>query len=446
MLGDLKRGWLLLVLAVSSTYGCSGASVDELSTINDASCLIGGIAADSRELDAIGALVAVDVGPHCGLGRGASPHRLLCSAGLIGPNVLLTAKHCIPNLAYLGANERPFFALGPDTERPRRLVPIADWKETPFTGDGWNLIGTDIAVVFLEQEISDVKPLKLGNLKDEDVGAHFGVIGYGVRGESGGSGLRRAGTVTLRAREGSPYHLVFESFDAYATAMSDGGTAAGSDAGTSGVDAGNGVHVSDDPHDDGRSGDTLTTFRYFYDRTLSFGNEVYVGGGACDSQVCFGDSGSPLVRSENGELVAYGVASGTLTSLGMLCEHGTIYATFGGEAMALLNDAQRWTNACKSTSSAGTCEGTRATRCTRHGEGERRVITTDCATFGQTCALDHHGEASCVSTPSGNREGGIQGRDGGLSGALAGTGALGGINFFGDAGQAVCDIITGARE
>ncbi len=48
-----------------------------------------------------------------------------------------------------------------------------------------------------------------------------------------------------------------------------------------------------------------------------------------DPQPCSGDSGGPLLR--NGKV--FGVASGVLRSSERVCDHGTVYATFGPEVL-----------------------------------------------------------------------------------------------------------------
>src|SRR6187402_617064 len=55
--------------------------------------------------------------------------------------------------------------------------------------------------------------------------------------------------------------------------------------------------------------------RYIYDTTvLNEGYEAVFGGTEGDAQACYGDSGSPIVKSNAGQLFAYGVVSGGVGS------------------------------------------------------------------------------------------------------------------------------------
>lgn len=66
------------------------------------------------------------------------------------------------------------------------------------------------------------------------------------------------------------------------------------------------------------------------------GYEAQLGGAPGDAQACHGDSGGPLLRNVDGQLVVYGVVSSGVSGVKEVCQNaGTVYATFGTDAQAM---------------------------------------------------------------------------------------------------------------
>ncbi|WP_437613725.1 trypsin-like serine protease [Sorangium sp. So ce834] len=136
--------------------------------------------------------------------------------------------------------------------------------------------------------------------------------------------------------------------------------------------------------------------KHYDEAVLLAGHEALVGAGEGDAQPCYGDSGSPLVRTEGGRLRVYGVASGVIRTNQLACDYGTVYATLGPDVLAFAKKASTWSDPCGDTKIDGVCEGFTAERCTALDEGPRRVTKTDCSLLGQTCGRDGTGAVACV--------------------------------------------------
>jgi len=392
--------------------------------------LIGGIPANSPTLDAIGTIGVTQSYSDCYSGERVEQRRVVCSASLISERVVLTAKHCVEALLGSGSDSKPYFAMGPDSDNPVRVIDIVDKKRSPVDTGGFNFLGRDVAVVYLATPVTDVKPLRVAALPDNAIGERFGAIGYGLQDNSFTSGTRTAGSVTLNAVEGRVYELIFGSYEAYRdwymnvnrpgffepdvdpVVSRDAGTRPGPlDAGVQPGPTADGAVLPPPTLDagvppsegesrpDGGVPDWLEqSIRDEYENTLLLpGYEAYVGNRPGDAQLCHGDSGSPLVREINGELVAYGVVSGGIFSNELVCDYGAVYATFGPETLTFLSAASVWIDACDGASVQGSCAGTNATRCTSFDEGVRRITVTDCSLLGQTCAVASDGSAVCAA-------------------------------------------------
>jgi hypothetical protein len=371
---------------------------------SDVNELIGGFSANDRRLDGIGSLVVTF--PPDPYYPYPQPPQQVCSAALIAPETVLTAKHCvdlIPLIAQLGL--RYHFALGADAANPRRMVEIVAYEMAPGDYGGFVGMGRDVGIVHLDNPITDEPMLAVGSLSDADLGKAYAAIGYGVQDNSGKAGTRRLGKQTLRGREGKVFEILFGSFERFfdwfksgvvtpddiaalvpgsAPTMSDAGPAR--DAGAS----------------DGGTSDVYDPDQWLREYALMIYNsvvlekdyEIVTGGAAGDSQVCYGDSGSPLVKLVDGKYTAYGVVSGGIGSRDLICDVGAVYASFGPEVATFIDNAKTWVDPCGDQTSAGFCDGSIARRCTNTLEGRRRMVEFDCASLALECNMQT-GQVAC---------------------------------------------------
>lgn len=337
------------------------------SNAESSAAIIGGQAAPQAALDVVG-VIAINRRLTDG-----STATSLCTGTLIAPRVVVTAFHCFHDpegATYLGAQ----YALGPSVDAVTWSTDVADVTyNTASTGTSTGF-GADVAIVYLKEPITTIRPARLGTLAAADLGANLTIAGYGAarEGDNGpeAAGTRRTGTVKLRAQKGNIYGIVGVDFDKFKTWA-----------------------LKQDP------ARTDQDLRAQYDSfALSEGYEVWVGGGAqgaMGDNPCAGDSGGPLYRIIGGELVIYGVSSQRASILG--CSAGGSYATFGPDTAKWVEDALTPTDVCEGVSAVGECRGTVLFRCSVPEEGARRVIQQDCAATGLTCVPSSDREAACVA-------------------------------------------------
>ena len=377
----------IAVAGVSVVLACSGPSSNEGGSSSD---IIGGVDATGAKLNAIGSV---------GNKVGDSGFRYFCTATLIAPDLVLTAKHCATdgppaNRRHM-EDDAVYFAVGPDSTKPLQMVRAKDVVISPVDEGGFVKYGSDVAIYILESPITDVKPMRFAKsaLAKDQVGNIFTAVGFGVRDRESNSGQRRAGAVTLRAADGKPMQAMFENKDALLAYLLEKEDEAYIQANQSRLDE-------------------------FWDFTLLDSYEAYLGLGKDDSQPCSGDSGGPLVRKgDDGELEVVAVVSGSFKGRKYRCSLlGESYATFGPKVQDLIRD----TIACKGVPIDGSCDGTFAVRCVSDAEGPQKVTRTDCGLINQICAVDAVSKkAGCVDEPppppsadagsseGGNGEGGV---------------------------------------
>ncbi len=350
---------------------------------------------------------------------------------------VLTAKHCVQFFesdAQYGY--KTMFAIGPDAFAPQRLLEVVAVQRAPGNTGGFVGFGRDVGVMHLLEKVTDLTPLKIGTLTDANIGKKYVDIGYGVRDNTWASGTRRAGNVTLRALHGKVFEAIFGSFERFKTWYETGSpetqalfqtgpvapaaflplarslfaSGVGQDAGAAGApdddghgsggasEGGAGPVGGEGPAVGGEGGyDPDEYLRFIYDSTvLDDGYEAVVGGAAGDAQACYGDSGSPIVKvSSAGVITAYGVVSGGMGSSSLVCDFGGVDAVFGPDVKTFLTAAAKWVDPCKGLSVEGVCSGTTVKRCTSPNEGPRRLVTFNCKSIGQTCAIQPDGTAGC---------------------------------------------------
>ncbi|HWO23809.1 MAG TPA: trypsin-like serine protease [Kofleriaceae bacterium] len=325
--------------------------------------IIGGFPVDSAELNAIGALGA-------DLGEGVVP---FCTGTLIAPTRVLTAKHCV--LAVPDGTPITFL-IGPDARAPVRAVPVRGTAVEPTVSGGLQGLGSDVAIVHLAEAVTDVAPLPVAALTDEQIGSRMIGVGYGVQNAKQDFGTRRAGSMTLKATGGPVFAAVFGSFERFLEAGAPR------------------LFPTLDP----AKPEDLAVLRQIYDELrLLDGIEAWFGSGPGDAQACNGDSGGPIAQRVGTQTTVFGVTSwGFHQDDGTCALDGASYASMNPTSLDFIDYEAH----CPLIPRAGTCDGaTVAVRCASPDEGGRRELRTDCAELGQICGAGPDGTVGCVDAP-----------------------------------------------
>lgn len=118
---------------------------------------------------------------------------LVCTGALVGPELVLTAGHCLDEPAFLPA----FFLIGPDSAQPQRAYAVDRFHRHP----GYNAatLANDVALVRLTASASEpLMALRTTALTAAVVGTNVQIVGYG-RDELGVSGIKRHATTPVGA-------------------------------------------------------------------------------------------------------------------------------------------------------------------------------------------------------------------------------------------------------
>ncbi len=352
-----------VLLSIAFSVACGESAVEEPQS--DSFEIIGGVEANSASLDAVGAMLRKDYGGEL------SP---FCTATLVEPNLVITAKHCVVNRAGGTPNalsEETYFGIGADAAKPKATYRVKDVLTAPLNEGGFVKFGSDVALLVLEKPVVDVKPLKLflGTIPSSRVGSKFTSIGFGVRDRERTLGERRMGNLTLQAVSGKPMPKVFGSRDRMDSFLVE-------------------YEGEEYPKNDKERLDK------FWELELHEGYEAYLGMGEGDVQPCSGDSGGPLVGKYNGALTVLGVVSGSFKGKTYPCSLlGEVYAMFGPETAPALEAAG--VGPCQGVPYDGLCDGDVAKRCVSEREGPKKVTATDCTSVNQMCAIQN-GRAQCM--------------------------------------------------
>ncbi len=343
----------------------------------DAEEIIGGFPATSPSLDLVGALAfavpdgfdtnengelpeevkARDYLPPDATIRQGDQYLTFCTGTLIAPDVVLTAEHCVDNL--WGDEE---FVMGFDGTQPDRAIPIVGvMTEDTITGGAIGF-GSDVAIAYLAEPVEDVAIAEIGTLSDDHIGTDFVNIGYGVQNNNEDSGTRFLGAVTLRGILGNMADHLFGDFEGFLHHFPELGL----------------------PEDVAE--DLYAMLELIPEYEATFGHAPG------NAQSCFGDSGGPVMRAEDGGLTVYGVTSWGLGSLDLVCDWGGAYAVFGPATAEFIERSK----ACPMVPAEGMCDGDVATRCAGPEEGGYKVVETDCSEIGLICGQDHDRQVTCI--------------------------------------------------
>jgi V8-like Glu-specific endopeptidase len=178
-------------LSLLSTPSLGAAALALATTV--AGCAADGIAASEQ--------------PIVGGTRGGNPSVLwlynaaeggMCTASLIAPRVVLTAKHCVQPSGASGPSSPGSFIVGTGDTAGRgstyRVQSVyatpGTWTEGGRTGLSGALVGVDVAVVVLSSEVTTLSPLPLRRASPSPLaGQRFTAVGFGQI-PSGSAGVK----------------------------------------------------------------------------------------------------------------------------------------------------------------------------------------------------------------------------------------------------------------
>ena len=237
-------------------------------------------------------------------------------------------------------------------------------EETLF--GGFVGLGSDVAIAFLAEDVTDIEPWQWAPLEPEDVGQQYIGFGYGIRNNYEDAGPRYLGMMDLRGIGGNHAENLFGSYEGFLD------------------------HYAELPY-----ADYYDPEEFYGYMTLLPEHEASFGNAPGNAQDCYGDSGGPIVRLVDDQMTTYGVVSGGVESLELICDWGGVYSVFGPVAADFIDRAL----ACPMIPVDGMCVGDTAVRCAPPEEGGYVPVQTDCSLLGLMCAQDEAGEISCIEDP-----------------------------------------------
>jgi hypothetical protein len=211
---------LALALSLFASACSSSPTVDSNKLATAEQEVIGGFGSGGKAFEAVGTLGIEWDGEYY----------MMCTATLIGPKTVLTAKHCTVFLddgwtpaelvgQPLMLEYKLSFAVG-NGNRPDRKYEVV-WTSASQINEGGVLgLGNDVAVAHLKEAVTDMAPLEYTTspLSNDLLGTKGIVAGYGVQNnEQSASGVldgsRKVGYTTMTAYEGRFYELALGSYE-----------------------------------------------------------------------------------------------------------------------------------------------------------------------------------------------------------------------------------------
>lgn len=386
MTRDRKLG--ALAVAFASNVGCGGPPVSDVESTASSLALgtvaqpiIGGVVATHPLLDHTGTLTYRV--------RSTGASGALCSASLIGPQTLVTARHCIvvmPSFERIGIDV--FWTPGPNFNEPLDEIPLVLVAGAPSTEVGFAGYGRDVAVAHLDRESVGLPFLEVEPFTPELLGKRMVTLGFGIS-SAGGliDGFRRVGRETVSKVEGNIYEGIFGDFETFVELTV---TLKSTEVDFLPIVEANPALAN------------LDALRAEYDASrLIPGYEAVTGKAPGDTQSCELDSGGPLALvTEAGTWASYGVVSAGPRLPRPVCAFGQVFAVFGPDTYAFLEAERGWVDPCGDVGTGGECDGTVLSRCaSSFATGVRELVEEDCAAAGGSC-IETDGGASC-SSPAG---------------------------------------------
>jgi hypothetical protein len=376
MRASVRFAWLAVHLA--ACIACGGLSVDDeggSEVGRSEQSIIGGLVASHPLLNHTGTLSYTV--------RSSGASGALCSASLIAPQTLVTAKHCISVMAsFERVGIDVFWTPGPDFNAPIERIPVVAVAGSPGAEPGFAGYGRDVGVAHLDDPSVGIPLLQIQPFRPDLLGVSMVTLGYGIS-SAGGliDGLRRVGRETVSKIEGSAYEGLFGDFESFVELVVTGEA----------TDLDIIPIVEADP-----SLADLGALRAEFDAAILMpGEEVVTGKAPGDTQSCALDSGGPLALvTPDGQWESYGVVSAGPRLGRPICAFGQVFAVFGPVTYPFLEAERAWEDPCGEVAGEGECSGDRLLRCdSSFATGVRRLVEEDCSAAGGVC----------ISSPSGAR-------------------------------------------
>jgi hypothetical protein len=360
-----------LAAVIPLISACGPTNVDG----QDSDDLIGGISASDPRFDAVGSIALF-------LDDDNGEIQHVCTGALIGPHTVLTATNCFNSGGASVLRDIPAtFRLGRNADAPTREIRVVSGSVGPLQTGGIASAGTDLSIVQLEEDITDVKPLPVSfdPLTSKEIGHDFVVASVGptAQGEPplGGAEVRRFGRQSLLALTGDALVTEFPTVQDYINYI-----------------------VSVDPNADQTK---LATFYNTAQRPMVLGEQAaFTGLKDNGVEACGPDTGGPVFRQKDGNLEIIGIEYATMAFDQGKCLAGDYVGLVAPDAnktfiQNALSDPTRGVPA------TGACDETLAVTSNPASSGAPAISSFECSDLGLVCGSDPDGQATCVDPPSG---------------------------------------------